>query len=282
MLEILATGPGMTLQDFGRPGWRRYGLPAGGAMDSAAMALANQLLGNPSQAPVLEVFRQGARIRIAEPTWLALAGAGFCSGVPTPSARLFHAGEVLVFDQNVSGCFAYLAVPGGFLAKQWFGSAASDPRNGLGPVLQKDDCLTTVLRQPNISTQGVARRLPAESPRPLPTECTAFQLYRGPQYEAFTESARRSFIETEWTVSPRSDRCGYRLEGADLEVPESIPSGPVLPGSFQVTGGGKPIITMPDGPTVGGYAQIAVLPAAELGLCAQCAPGAKLHFSWIN
>ena len=40
MIEILSMSPGLLLQDVGRNGWRRFGVPSGGAMDQRSMALA--------------------------------------------------------------------------------------------------------------------------------------------------------------------------------------------------------------------------------------------------
>lgn len=283
MIEILSIGSGLSLQDTGRPGWRRFGVPTGGAMDPDAMALANRLLGNRPDAPVLEIALQGTRLRVVQSTWLALAGASACASVQSPSARAFSAGDILDFEQKAPSRFAYLAVPGGFAAETWFGSVATDRRNGMGQELGKGTCLRAALPEPLISTKGVARRRPAESPEVrLAHHPAHFEIFPGPQYKAFDEAARQRLVATSWTLSPRSDRTGYRLEGATLPTPESIPSEPVLPGSFQVPGGGEPILTMPDGPTVGGYAKIAVLRAQDLGRFAQCPPRTKLTFSWID
>lgn len=282
MIEILATGSGLTLQDGGRPGWRRFGVPPGGALDASSMALANQLLGNRPDAPVLEIALQGTRLRVLRSTWLALAGADSCQSLAAPSARCFEAGENLEFTRPGPGRYAYLAAPGGFAAPVWFGSVATDRRNGLGLLLESGSQLTAKLPEPTISTQGIARRWPSRQPEPLPQDCVRFKILRGPQYALFSAAAKQTLVEAEWTLSLRSDRSGYRLKGPSLPVPEMIPSEPVLPGSFQIPGGGTPIITMPDGPTVGGYAKIAVLRAADLAAFAQCPSKTKLHFSWVE
>ena len=273
-------GSGLSLQDAGRPGWRRFGVPAGGAMDRRSMVLANRLLGNSIHAPVLEIVQQGAKIRILQDTWLALTGGNFCSQFESGTAQAFSAGQVLEFDQRAHGLYAYLAVPGGFTARQWLGSAAMDLRNGMGYALQSGSCLKAQLSQPTISTGSVARRISRDRQQHIPQSLAHFELYPGPQLDAFSLSARQQFITNEWTVSARSDRTGYRLEGPRLQIPASIASEPVLPGSFQIPGNGQAIITMADGPTVGGYAKIAVLAAPDLDRLAQCAPGTKLTFSW--
>lgn len=281
MIEILSLGSGLSLQDRGRTDWWRFGVPSGGAMDMRSMALANDLLGNPRDAVVLEIAQQGARFRVLQDTWLALAGADFCGAVLSGTAVPVSAGQVLSFDQKAAGLYAYLAVPGGFRAVEWLGSAATDLRNGMGRRLDKGDCLETRQALANVSTQSIARRISCVTQNHIHASKAHFELYAGPQHDAFSVQVRQQFIESTWTVSKLSDRTGYRLEGEPIEVPKSIPSEPVLPGSFQVPSSGQPIITMADGPTVGGYAKIAVLQAGDLDKLAQCAPSTKLTFSWI-
>ena len=86
---------------------------------------------------MLEVLMQGARLQVLESTWVALAGADFCPALPAWTAREVKAGEALEFSAKVDGLFAYLAVPGGFVAERWFGSVSADPRSGLGRALKK-------------------------------------------------------------------------------------------------------------------------------------------------
>ena len=280
LLEILSLGSGLSIQDQGRIGWRRFGVPTGGAMDVGAMQQANRLLGNSLQAPVLEIVQQGARIRILRDTWLSLTGADFCSQLAAGTAQRFTAGEVLEMDLKSHGLYSYLAVPGGMQSNQWLGSASSDLRNGMGLVLKKCSKVDSLAQEPNISIDRVARRLSAERSNVLPE--AHFELYPGPQFDGFSTEVQKSFIDSEWVVSVQSDRTGYRLEGTKLKVPPMIASQPVLPGSFQISGNGQPIVTMHDGPTVGGYAKLAILKAKDLDRFAQCAPGTQITFSWIH
>ena len=57
---------------------------------------------------------------------------------------------------------------------------------------------------------------------------------------------------------------------------------PVLAGSFQIPGSGQPIVTMVDGPTVGGYAKLAILRQVDRNRLAQCAPGTVIYFKWAD
>ncbi len=281
-LEVLATGVGLSVQDGGRVGWRGYGVPVGGTMDRFAAARANELLGNSADAPVLEIVLQGARLRVLEDVWLALAGAQLGAELEPWSARLFRVGEVLDFRGGAQGLWAYLAVPGGFVVERFLGSASVDLRNGLGEPLIRGSRLAAAESVPRILESGVVcRRWVPECCRVYASELE-LALLPGPQFDLFSEAARERMVSADWTVGTSMDRTGYRLEGPALEVPASIPSEPVIPGSFQVPSNGQPIITMPDGPTVGGYAKIAVLKDADLDWVAQCRPGTKLQFQWAD
>ncbi len=281
-IEILSTGVGLSIQDRGRQGWRRFGVPSGGAMDRCSAAAANRLLGNRTDAPVLEILMQGAKLRILADTWIALAGADLGCAVAPWTASFVAAGRVLLFPANHSGLWAYLAVPGGFEAEHWFGSASVDARNGLGQPLQQGSQLTATTRGLSFGFERVGRRILSLDLQRDFSSSMEFECLPGPQFESFSVEARAQFVDSEWTVSARSDRTGFRLEGPKLEVPNSIRSEPVLPGSFQIPGNGQPIITMVDGPTVGGYAKLAILREADIDWLAQCRPGTKVNFNWAK
>jgi len=279
VIEIISTGVGLSVQDYGRPGWRRFGVPPGGVMDRSSAAAANRLLGNRADAPVLEVLMQGAKLRVLEDTWIAIAGADLGCAIAPWTACAVSGGTILQFPMNRSGLWAYVAVPGGFDADRWFGSASVDSRNGLGRPLERGVQLSAVTSASSFKYERVGRRvLAAELQRDF-SRPMEFELLPGPQFDLFSSQARADLVSSEWTVSPRSDRTGFRLEGPALNVPDSIRSEPVLPGSFQIPGSGLPIVTMVDGPTVGGYAKIAILREADLDWLAQCRPGTKIGFN---
>ena len=87
VIEIISTGVGLSVQDYGRPGWRRFGVPPGGVMDRSSAAAANRLLGNRADAPVLEVLMQGAKLRVLKDTWIAIAGADLGCAIAPWTAR---------------------------------------------------------------------------------------------------------------------------------------------------------------------------------------------------
>src|SRR5436309_14612330 len=111
---MLEQGLGAALQDRGRPGWRRFGEPPGGAMDEHAAQWANRLLDNAPDAPVVEFLLQGAKLKAWRETWIAVTGADADATVPIWRAVRMNEGEVLRFSGSHSGVWIYLAVEGGF------------------------------------------------------------------------------------------------------------------------------------------------------------------------
>lgn len=281
-VKITALAMGASVQDLGRTGWLRYGVPMGGAMDRTAFLQANQLLGNVPNAPCIEFLHVGACVQIEAAGWFALAGAADGEQLAPGTAQWLAKGSQLRLQSYRQGLWTYLAAPGGFEAPRWFGSAATDPRCTLGQNIVRSQALTAVLAQPACSTERVARRRMSVASSLKRDSLLMLPVMRGPQWHLFDEDVRKQFTAATWRVSSRSDRCGYRLEGPALKGPASMLSEPVLPGSFQIPGNGQPIVTMVDGPTVGGYPKLAILSELDRSQLAQCAPGTQVRFRWSD
>jgi biotin-dependent carboxylase-like uncharacterized protein len=278
--RIEAAAMRTSIQDNGRAGWARYGVPAGGAMDHHAAEWANRLLENPLNAPVLEILGPGARLRFFCDAWIAVTGAkGKC---PTWRAMRAQPGESLDFGELDAGLWTYVAVKGGFESAMRLGSASAYPRAGFGQLFCEGD----VLRAPKAELalpRGVSARLAPWTEQRDYCRPPALRVWRGPQWNLFSDAHRNRFFAQAWTVSPQSDRVGYRLSGEAVahEIGELI-SEPVIPGTIQVPKNGEPIITMRDGPTVGGYAKLGVVDERDISWLAQLRPGRGVRFQLVN
>jgi len=278
--RIEAAAMRMSIQGSGRVGWARYGVPASGAMDDHAAEWANRLLENPLNAPVLEILGPGARLRFFCDAWIAVSGAkGKC-----PTWRAMHAqsGEPLDFGELDAGLWTYVAVKGGFESAMRLGSASAYPRAGFGALLRVGDVLRGHKAEFVLPAGVSARIAPWTEQRDYSRPLT-LRVWRGPQWDLFSEAQRNRFFAQLWTVSPQSDRVGYRLSGEALahETRELI-SEPVIPGTIQVPENGQPIITMRDGPTVGGYAKLGVVDERDISWLAQVRPGRGVRFQLVN
>jgi allophanate hydrolase subunit 2 len=102
----------------------------------------------------------------------------------------------------------------------------------------------------------------------------------GPRDDWFTAGALDRFATREWTVTPRSNRVGLRLDGEPLErrVQGELPSEGTVPGAIQVPPDGRPVVFGADHPVTGGYPVIACVAAHHLDLLAQVPPGARVRF----
>ena len=311
VLRILEPGLGMSLQDTGRHGFRRFGVPASGTMDPLTAAWANRLLDNLPDAPMLELCLQGQRLEALRDGWIAVCGGSHPRGQTPYRAFRVRAGELLDFGPGDSGVWTYLAVPGGFRADAFLGSRSTNPRAGIGHTLRSGDLL---LRNPAGDWHppaGVAARGVSPDQWVTDRDTGPLRVWPGPQWEQFDAESQRRLFENEWRVTSQCDRLGYRLRsdrdarrGADRptmpppgltqgrteKAPESpAPGGlvwnggslisePVLPGSIQVPADGQPIVTLHDGPTLGGYPKIAWIDPRDLPRLVQRRSGQSIRF----
>src|SRR5690606_20408952 len=111
---VVHPGLGATIQDHGRRGLAKYGVPPGGVMDDHAAGWANRLLGNPPGTPVLELLLQGAHLELVHDAWIAIAGGDAGCNLPTWRALRVRAGQSVVFPASRDGLWTYVAVEGGF------------------------------------------------------------------------------------------------------------------------------------------------------------------------
>jgi biotin-dependent carboxylase-like uncharacterized protein len=279
VFEIESAGVALTVQDAGRVGWRRFGVPASGCMDDHAALWANRLLDNPPQAAMLEVQFQGAMLTALENTWIAITGADLRCNLPTWRALQVAEGQSIRFTQNQAGLWAYLAVEGGIQSECILGSRSTYARGRIGTVLGEGEVLCRGAQHSFTLPSGVAGRITPWTEHRDYAKPPPLRVWVGPQFETFSAADRKTFFASEWTVTSQSDRSGYRLLGPALNAKDSqIISEPVRVGSIQVPQNGQPIVTMRDGPTVGGYPKLGLVDARDLSWLAQCRPGQKVRF----
>jgi biotin-dependent carboxylase-like uncharacterized protein len=277
-LTVEACGPGTTVQDAGRTGFRRFGVSTAGAMDRLALALANVLVGNHPGTAAVEFTLVGGRFRTVDTTVAVAAVGAFLTvdgrPIPAGSGALAGPGASIAVGPARGGVYAYLAVGGGIDSPPAMGSRSVHRRSAIGGgPLGPGDMLP-------LGPDGadVPRRLPLPEPTTGP-----IRLMFGPQDDHFTDAALAALTATDWTVMPRSDRMGCRLDGAVLPHARgfNIVSDGVVPGSVQVPGDGRPIVLMRDCQTTGGYPKIATVIGPDLDRLAQVPPGGTVRFAAV-
>lgn len=287
-LEIIEVNGLATIQDLGRTGWRKFGVPASGPMDAFAFRAAHALAGNESKSAALEIGLGDITFRATRDCVIAVAGMGFGLSIyvwdfPLWSSYYVRAGWTIRLNKLDSGMWAYLAIAGGVQTQGVLGSASTNLRARFGGLDGRRLQVGDVLRagDPSHSLSELAARTLPESARPVYTDYPVLDVIMGPQEKYFTDESVETFFSSEYSVSQTSDRMGYRLEGAALthRSRADLISEGITMGAIQVPSNGQPIVMMADSPTTGGYPKIATVASADLPLLAQCAPGrSKIRF----
>ncbi|WP_455675753.1 5-oxoprolinase subunit C family protein [Pradoshia sp.] len=287
--------PGLlsTIQDLGRKGYKRYGVISSGAMDQIAHRIANMLVLNEEDDETIEITMTGPEIRFQEDAVIAITGGDLSPSVNGQAVTMYRPlimkeGDVLSFGRTVQGIRAYLAVHGGFSIEQVMHSASTYLRAGIGGykgrALKKGDELP-LKRKIAMEEWELPINWSAESFMSVQNGLAkTIRVIRGAHYNEFTEDSQRVFAENEFTVTPESDRMGYRLEGESLNLKEKTEfiSEAVSFGTIQVPADGKPIILMADSQTLGGYAKLAQVASVDRSALAQAKPGDRLKFDIIG
>ncbi|MEF8727459.1 MAG: biotin-dependent carboxyltransferase family protein [Accumulibacter sp.] len=288
VLEVLSPGAMASIQDRGRFGWRRIGVPRSGALEPGWLRLANALLGNPEDAPAIEFLTGGLAVRALQwPLQLALAGhftaelryTGGRRRIASWRSVCLAPGETLHCGSIAAGRVGYLALVG-LVVLRHFGSASTYARAGLGGVDGRP--LVPGVRLSVAAGGGGERMLW----RPPAVDEAAIRVVAGPQDDHFDVLAMPTLVGEAYRISPAADRMGIRLDGPLLghrpEKGAEIVSDATVPGSIQVPGNGQPIVLLADGQTAGGYPKIATVISADLPRLAVMAPGQAVRFAAVS
>ncbi len=279
-LTVLDPGPCTTVQDRGRPGWAHLGVPRSGALDGAAAALANRLVGNHEDAALLETTLGGVCLRAEAAMTVAVTGA---------EAPVTVGGRERAFSEPVTvrrgedvavgparwGVRSYLAVAGGIEVPVVLGSRSTDTLSGIGPDVLVAGALLPVgapVRAPVAVDVTAALRAPAQ---------VCLRVHLGPREDWVAD--QQALFRAAYAVSEQSNRIGLRLRGPRLPRPEEgyreLPSEGIVLGAVQVPASGEPVVFLHDHPTTGGYPVLAVVVPDDLGRCAQLRPGDAVRFA---
>lgn len=276
-----------TVQDGGRTGYRAEGVPLCGAMDVAALAIANGLVGNPRELAAIEWALAGGALRFDSAAVVAIAGAEVeltCNGasVPGNTSLDLKAGDELAIGRFARGAYAYLAVRGGIAVPEVLGSRSTYLPAGFGGLDGRRLRAADVLPVGQAGRRKTREILTSITPSERAVART-IRAVEGPNTDAFTREFRAAFWGDQFTLSASSNRTGYRLERKAHQdhATRSAPSEPACAGAIQVPDGAGAIVLMADGPTVGGYPKIGVVASVDIPLLAQCVPGDRVGFELV-
>jgi biotin-dependent carboxylase-like uncharacterized protein len=274
------------LQDSGRYGQHKLGLTTGGPMDAVAFNWANRLVGNNLSATAIEITVGGLELEATIATSIAVTGANMALTINDEDKSLWqtqsiNAGDIIKLGFASEGMRGYLAVANGFNVAPQFGSTATVSREKIGGINGGPLLAGDVL--PCEATIAVKKLVLAAQYRPTYSKAAILRVVQGYQQDSFSNHQQWRFFNSEYTVSNRSDRMGFRLEGAEISCDiNGILSEGICFGAIQIPADGQPIVLLNDRQTIGGYPKIGSVLSIDCAKLAQLPVGGKIQFQAID
>lgn len=280
MIEVINSGFFTTVQDQGRTGQRKWGVPVSGAMDQTSADLANRLLDNPENAALLEIALNGPKLRFQETVYFSLTGAEVEARLGEQELKMntpykAEVGEVLDVRRCIKGVRTYIGFQGGIQTEEVLGS-----RSYYYPVthhssIQKGDVLTLAAESSYEPRVWGVKSKGLHLSEPL-------AVIPGPEYDQFPTEIVQALFEQEFHIAKENNRMAYqlleRLEPFSLPMITSV----TTPGTIQLTSSGRLIILMRDAQTTGGYPRVLQLDAPSINALAQRSTGDEIRFKRIE
>jgi len=280
VIRIEASALRATVQDRGRFGHLREGVPPSGPADPTAFAAAQSLVGNDVDAAAIEIVGDAFAFRCDDRRIVAVTGRDVALRgrdlVPGWTATFARPGDLFTVLCGERSRFAYLAVSGGIATEPILGSRSAYLPAGLGRALRAGEVLPLGIARVDVERAGRS----AVSPD---YDTGQIRAITGPHAQRFTDEADSLFFSSDFRVEPASDRMGTRLSGPRIAAREGeILTSGVVAGAVQIPSGGAPIVLLAEHQATGGYPVIATVISADVGLVAQRLPGERLRFTRVD
>ncbi|MGZ3341799.1 MAG: 5-oxoprolinase subunit C family protein [Reyranella sp.] len=301
MIDVVVPGLETSVQDFpGRIGFWNQGFPPSGPFDSWSFRLANLLVGNPLGAAGLECQYVGPTLKFTQPAVIAVTGADMTptlDGAPVPlwQSVAVKAGQTLKMGPAKVGTRAYIAIAGGIDTVPWLGSRSTFHKAGVGGLAG------SALKKGSQIPVAYAAGTPGRSVKP---ECRPefssnkqwqIEVVPGPDDDWIDEAGQARFLGSDWKLSAKSDRTGFRLDGPQwtftAKAYDKLPENGSEPSNIIDHGyplgainlaGQTPIILVSDGPSMGGFINPYTVPSAAFWKLGQSRPGDVYRFKAVS
>ncbi len=279
MIRVLHRGIHLSVQDKGRFGFAKLGIPTSGFMDAYSAELANNLLGNPKDKAVLEITYGAGSFEFSTETLLSITGADFSAELNSKPLKLYTVhrikkGDIISFGKRNYGARTYLAVQGGIQTEMVLGSQSFSP--GITPAhLEENDVLDHEnIRDMKKKTFSRIKVHHNHFVSPLLT------CYPGPEFDQLNQNQQKQLFQP-FTLSEDNNRVGYRLNEPLQHHLNAILTSAVFPGTVQLTPSGKLIILMRDSQVTGGYPRVLQLSEKAISRLSQKVARDEIRFKLI-
>lgn len=268
-----------TIQGAARHGFEHLGVPASGAMDRVACLALNTLLGNPPDAPVIELALGKLSLDALQPHRIAVLAQGFELRIDGRISALaeahdWPAGTQLSLQRREGPGYAYLGIAGHWTLPAMLGSVSTDVRNHIGGIdgraLQTGDRIEILPSEPE-----------ATSPRSRLRLRWPLQDLKHPQLRLIVHEAKLAapLFGSSLTVDQNSNRQALLLNSPTPVAHDQRQrvSTPQWPGAVQALPDGRFALLGPEAQTIGGYPLVASVCAADLSRLGRISGGQQLR-----
>ncbi|MFY0601814.1 MAG: biotin-dependent carboxyltransferase family protein [Cyclobacteriaceae bacterium] len=270
--------PGLytSIQDLGRFGYRHLGVPVSGTMDQERSAMANLLVNNEPNNPIIEVTMLGPELTFSEPASISICGADISPNVndaPISLNKAHHinAGDKLVFGKLKYGLRCYIAIHG-LKSDKVLGSASQYSGVTQKPRIEMGDSFKYK------TLKIAASKFASVQFDQSWIDDLYFDCFIGSEYHLLRPKMRQVILNQNLTIE-LNDRMGYQFAPqASLQNELSITTSNTLPGTVQLTPSGKLIVLMRDGQVTGGYPRVLQLSEASINKLSQQTSGKSIRF----
>lgn len=302
MIEVIKSGLETSIQDWpGRFGYWNQGFPPSGPMDSWSFRLANVLVGNKPGEAALECQFIGPTLKFQKDSLIAVTGSDMQPTLDGEKIAMWEsiavrAGQTLVLSFAKNGARSYIAVSGGFATEISLGSRSTFHKAGVGGVEGH------AIAEKQILPVGEAKKTESggtikEEHKPVFSSDKHWniEVVLGPNDDWVDDEGHKRFLSSDWRLSGKSDRTGFRLDGPEWtftkkahdKLPEhgSEPSNIIdqgYPCGAINLAGQTPIILVNDGPSMGGFINPYTVPQCAFWKLGQSKPGDIYRFNIIS
>ena len=286
--EIMRAGINSTFQDLGRKNLYHIGIPFSGAMDNRNYLLANKLIGNDHNDPVIEFAYQGPHLKYhgdklniavtGDVSFKFKKGDSLIDGKCYQTFILENNDELNIISTNKS-VYGYLAISGKFDLKFQWSSCSTNTRSNIG-----SNNGAKLSDNQKINIKEINQNFANTKLNYVNTKIENIRVIKGTNFNYFSDVGKKNFFKNEFKVSKLSDRMGMRLEGQKIEniIDTNIRSEGLIKGVIQVPADGNPIIMLSDHGTIGGYPKIGVVISADYDKLVQLTPGSTIKFQEVD
>ncbi|WP_299314582.1 biotin-dependent carboxyltransferase family protein [uncultured Aquimarina sp.] len=276
-IEIISSGLYTTIQDSGRLGFSKFGVPRSGVMDRQSFFLANAILNNDNNCAVIEWTMIPPILKFHSDAIISITGAVCVPFLNNEKKKMnsqlfIKKGDVLKLKHAVKGVYGFVGIRSGFQSEVVLKSRSQYKMITTSSILQKGDIVPYKVNA-IFSTSYTAINQTVFWDKS--NEIIAFE---GPDFDLLSETQKYDLLDMDFTISRDRNRMAIPLDELLKNDLESMLTSPVLPGTVQLTPSGRLIILMRDCQTTGGYPRVLQLTKDAINNIAQKRTGGQIRF----